>query len=284
MRFLPAAASLLLLMSGACLPSAGAERSSVVALRECVDVNRENIVLSDLLPEQAEAALKNQGATIELGRAPQPGSLRVLDADEIARELANWPALLSRLYIPRQIVIQHSGWPIEKEQVQSAIQSFLRRKGSSLGALPKSAILRFADIGARQPAPALQVAAVAWDDLDQAVEFRLHCLDRSLCGSFLVRAEMPPSAADDWRTKLRPEAAAAQRRKMSAADARTGAALVERGKPATLILEGANLRISLLVTCLERGALSQQIRVFDASNRRVYRAAVVGAALLRATL
>jgi hypothetical protein len=254
-----------------------------VVLRETVDVNRETIRLSDLLPEHAEAAVKDKSNEIELGRAPEPGSLRVFEAAQIAARLANQPVLLNRLAIPSRIVIQRSGWPIASENVRNTIASFLQQQGLKYGELPDSAVLRFAGVGSRQQAPTLEVAAATWDDRQQALEFRLHCVDRTLCGSFLVRANMAPALAATWRAKLRPEMSG-NRPRQTAGAPNLGAALAEAGKPATLILDGANLRISVQVICLDRGVLNQQIRVFDAKNRRVFRAEVVGARLLHAIL
>jgi flagella basal body P-ring formation protein FlgA len=51
-----------------------------------------------------------------------------------------------------------------------------------------------------------------------------------------------------------------------------------------LILNDVGMRISMQVICLDRGALSQQVRAIDAHSHRMFQARVIGAALLEAQL
>jgi len=60
--------------------------------------------------------------------------------------------------------------------------------------------------------------------------------------------------------------------------------LVAAGKPAKLVVETATLRMTALVTPLERGVKGQLIRVKNLDTQRVFEAEVVGAGLLRAEL
>src|SRR5450755_2060329 len=227
-------ACLALLLAGACMPSAGADESQVVVLRETVEVNRETIWLSDLLPERAQAAVKDMSGAIQLGRAPEPGSLRVFAAAQIVARLADRPALLGRLGIPLQVVVRRAGWPIASDGVRDTIASFLQKRGSKYGELPKNASLHLADVGSRQEAPALAVSAAAWDNRQQALEFRLRCVDRTACGAFLVRVDATPAAAATERAKLHPEVAG-DRPPQASGTPGLGATLAQAGKPATLI-------------------------------------------------
>ena len=59
--------------------------------------------------------------------------------------------------------------------------------------------------------------------------------------------------------------------------------LAEKWKPATLVLDGGSVRISVRVICLQQGVLNQQIRVIEERSRRVFHAEVVGAGRLRAS-
>ncbi len=248
-------------------------------LRETARVNQETVFLSDLLPEQASTSSRDEANSLALGRAPDPGSLRVFTADQIAARLSGHPELLQQLTIPSRVVVVRPGWPISSQSVRAAIGTFLQRQGNSFDELPAAAKLRFAAIGSRQPSPSLEAAAVTWDDREQAIEFRLQCVDRALCASFLAHADLPQALAEPWREKLRPQMA-----ERAQPPSGVGVTLTEPGKPATLILDGGNVRIAVQVICLDRGKLNQQIRALDAQSRRIFRAQVVGAHLLHANL
>jgi len=64
------------------------------------------------------------------------------------------------------------------------------------------------------------------------------------------------------------------------AQARNRPVLAEPGKSAKLIIEGEGFRISTRVIPLERGAEGQQIRVRSLDSRRVFKAQVIGPALV----
>jgi hypothetical protein len=60
--------------------------------------------------------------------------------------------------------------------------------------------------------------------------------------------------------------------------------VIRNGDPATLVFEGTALRITLPVICLEGGGRGQKIRVVSTDHKRFFKAEVVQAGLLRATL
>src|SRR6202035_6119680 len=114
---------------GWCAPHHGAYRDKQeVRLLDAVVLKRNQVWLSDLLPPDAPAALQKAGAAIELCRAPQPGSARVFDAEQIASKLVGQPELLHQLSIPAEITIRSSGWPIAEATVRIAICKFLREQ------------------------------------------------------------------------------------------------------------------------------------------------------------
>ena len=224
--------ALLLLAAGWSFADAG---QVVVALRGNVDIdfsinlNRDTVLLSDLLPEGAGNAVRAASAAIELGRAPALGSLRVFTGVQIVAHLRTHPDLLRELSVPARVVIARSGWPIEVASVRAAIAEFLARPGSPFGKLPENAELRFAAVRARAPNPRLEVARAVRDAGRQALEFSLRCVDSTLCGNFLVRTEMN-SANGDGQQNLR-----------AGTESDRQPALAEAGHAATLILENAKL-------------------------------------------
>jgi hypothetical protein len=256
-----------------------------VQLRDAVEVKRNRVWLSDLLPADAPSAMQKAGAAIELCPAPLPGSARILDAQQITSKLAAQPELFRQLAIPSRITVRSSGWPIEEEMVRMAISTFLREQGWRRDLPGATRLEGLQPLAAREEHPNLQVIGLDWDTRQQSVQVRLRCSTRTSCGSFLVHAVLPLPTGDEWRTRLgwangsnSPGAGQAPPPTI------TGAVLAEKGKPATLILDDGNMRISVRVICLQPGVLNQRIRVFEAQNRRVFHAEVVGAGLLHSAL
>ena len=67
----------------------------------------------------------------------------------------------------------------------------------------------------------------------------------------------------------------------SPVDLATKHPLIARGKPVTLLIENANLRIVLPAISLESGAHGQVIKVSSPDHKRKYKAEVVSATLVR---
>ena len=256
-------------------------RSSAVPLREAVEVDHSPVLLSDLLPADADASIQKASASVVLCQAPQSGSVRLLRAEEILRSMAAHTELLPMLSIPARVTVRDSSPPIQQGSVREAIAAFLR--AHAWGELPQTARLEWPESlttnGEHAP---LQVTAVVWDNRQQTPQFRLRCTQRSTCGDFLVHVVLPPVVADAWQRHL---VLPASRPLTSAANsALSGPVLALRGKPAVLVLQGGGMRVSLPVICTEPGILNQRIRVFDTHSRRIFYADVVGEGLLHASL
>jgi hypothetical protein len=252
------------LLAGTMASASEESPSHVVLLRDSVEVSHEVIQLADLLPASVPADLWKACAIIELGRAPQPGSLRVLDRGEVAQRLAAEPALLRRLQLPPRITVLRSGTLVRRKVIAQTILSFLRTRNWKESDLPDVDALRWSGgVTTREEDPTLEVTRAVWDDRRQALAVRLRCLDRSLCASFLVDA--PAKRLDSDGEKSLTSQASFTKRLRVATESRShiapGPSLTQAGRHVSLILEGEALRISLPVVCLERGALGQQIRV-----------------------
>jgi hypothetical protein len=277
----------------------GDRKETAVHLRDSIEVRRSRVWLSDLLPPDAPPAIQKASAAIELCPAPQPGSARVFEAAQIASKLVGQPEVLGQLAIPPRITIRYSGWPIAEAAVRIAISKFLREpsllepgllepgllESKQRRNLSDAARLEWLPPLAATERPTLQVIGMEWDIRQESMQVRLRCSTRASCGSFLVHVVLPAPLGQEWRNRLgsgtgliSPPAA------QPAATTAPGAALAERGKAATLVLDDGNMRISVRVICLQAGVLSQTIRVLDAKSRHVFHAEVIGAGLLHAAL
>jgi len=114
-------AGIAVLLGGGAARAAG---SKVPLLREVV-VRGSSVYLADLLPERTPSAMRIPAERILIGRAPQPGSIRVFSADAVLRRLVN-DEVFSEVEVPPQIVIHRSGRQITREEVAVAIQATLR--------------------------------------------------------------------------------------------------------------------------------------------------------------
>jgi hypothetical protein len=274
-------------LAGACAPASAQAGRDRVPLRKNAEVRGAIIHLSDLLPAAAPAALRRASAALALGRAPQPGTLRVLRAGQIARRLAGKANLLGQISWPDQITVRRRGWPIRQENVRDAVAHFLQeREWDQNGGLDMQRLKWTSDFAALKPNPALEVAGAAWDSLRHVLRLRLRCAEQALCGSFLVQWLVPQAQEALWRRRLsEPSAFATNRGAPQAPPSKTlsGPPLTQPGDAAMLILESGGIRISLPVVCLQRGVLRQQIRARDASSHRIFQAQVIGTDLLRVT-
>src|SRR5712691_9602232 len=98
--------------------------SKVPLLRDVV-VRGGSVFLADLLPERTPSSMRIPAQRILIGRAPQPGSIRVLSGDAVLRRLVN-DDVLSEVEVPPQILIHRSGRQITREEVAAAIQASVR--------------------------------------------------------------------------------------------------------------------------------------------------------------
>jgi len=272
------------LLCGVCLLPAAPPiwgRSQAVRLLPVVEVDHSPVLLSDLLPAGVDDVIRNTSASVVLCPAPQPGSVRLLQAEEIMRPVASHPELLAALSIPSRVIVRDSIQPIRQESVREAIAEFVRAHG--WGELPATARLEWPEsLAAREEHALLRVTAVAWDERQQTPQFRLRCTPRSACGDFLVHVVLPAPVSDVWQRHL--VSPTALRLTSGAMGVPSGPVLAQRGKPALLVFEGGGMRVSLPVICAEPGTLHQQIRVFDRQNHHVFYGDVVGEGLLHASL
>jgi hypothetical protein len=205
-----------------------------------------------------------------------------LEAEQITNKLARRPELLRELKIPSRVTVRYSGWPIVEDEIRKTVSKFLRERWQA--DVPEATQLEWPPmLASTEKDSALQVMSASWDDRQRSMQLRLRCTARAACGSFLVHIVLSAPLAEEWHTRLEPGSSL-----NSSGDGDTliasGAALAEKGKPATLILDGGAMRISVRVICLQAGALNQEIRVLDARTRHVFHAEVVGAGLLHAAL
>jgi hypothetical protein len=242
-----------------------------VVLLRAATVSRETIRLSDLLPPETSTDTRQAAERIELGATPQCHAIRFFEPSDIEKRIYSSPTLHG-LSVSGPVSVLRACFPIRREAVQHVISEFAKQKDMGLAELPPywSEV-----IYASQEKPALEVEQTLPDPVRPALQIRLRCVERAVCSSFLVSVPTIP--------RLHPLSTLAPRLLSTVATAlqtAKGAPLVESGQRVILVFEDPPLHMQLPVTCLQRGALGEQVRAMDPSTHRIFRAEVTGAGTL----
>ena len=88
-----------------------------VELREAVNIGKDILLLSDLLPATAPAALRARSAQITLGKAPRLGSVRVIRGDALKARLNKAQDFSEQLKIPAEMVVSRAQRRVSREEI-----------------------------------------------------------------------------------------------------------------------------------------------------------------------
>lgn len=246
------------------LPQASQSRSVIPILASDAVVQDESIRLADLLPINVNGSVRVIAERVSLGRAPEPGSVRVLTLEELRKAIDN----RFDVEIPAQVTVRRAGWPISPERIRDAGQVFRPQVDWSQARIvpPELAI--------RVPDAKLRAREIRAGRNPRTVMLRLLCRDRTLCAPFWAEAifDQPVNILAS------PNASSAQ------AAAVPTSPLVRPGRLARLVSEDNGLRITMRVMPLRRAGLGESVRVFDPFTRRTFLAQVRGTDLLQSDL
>lgn len=291
-----------------------ARASSRVSLLGEVEVPGNSIFLSDLLPPEVPAAMRNSAQGILIGVAPQPGSTRILDGAKVAGLIAGADGA-REIEIPRQIVVRRSGRKITRDEVVIAIRAALKHSGLPDTDLQPDDLRVFPSVMVSSNDAKLEVRRVDFDDTLNQAKFLM--AERGTL-PFLVTAQFRDSsviqaATQETAPTRSPMADADRRTAVAASDASApqppiasaaiddsrmvrlvsgalvnatqvqGPTLVQAGKAATLFLNSGTMQMLLDVTALDRGSLHQTVRVRLPGTGKVLRAQVMGERRLEAS-
>ena len=268
---------------------AGGGGAGVIGLREWVEVQGGVVTLGDLLPRDIEPGLERMAAEFVVGRAPDPGTVLRLDRDRLALRLQG-DSRFRGLRIPATVLVIRAGYALEREAIVKTIQLFLAQQKIAPLTPELAAALQWPqDLAASRAEPELEVTMAYPENGGWAL--RLRCVLPGTCAPFLVRAPriaglgrlttlVPQERGGDAGGEAGPPVG--KRTGLRRAKAANSKALVFAGRPARLVLERDGMRISIPVTCLDRGALAQAVRARDRESGRIFQARVAGPGLLEA--
>ena len=276
-----------------------------------VEVSGQSIFLSDLLPQNVPAGVRDQARGVLVAVAPQPGSTRILERRTVASLLG--AEMAGEIDIPQQIVVRRAARHITREEVVAAIRAALSRNGFSDPNMQPDDLRIFPSAMVSSGDAQLQVRQMDFDSQLKQARFLMaergslpFVVTAVLQNGLPVRTgdrDIPAGnkpTLDDARTKpavanpvtapqrSRPEdSALAHSERFVPTDfvgdiQRNSAVLVGPGKAATLLVTSGEMQMLLEVTPLERGALHQVIRVKLPVNGKVLQAKVTGSGHLEA--
>jgi len=163
--------------------------------------------------------------------------------------------------------------PVTVAEAWQAVAGELRLRGFGKEQLPRVEDVELPDAVPVRAGRGLRVASVCWDRDAERARFRLECEEAGACLPFLVYVRV---AARAQAASCRMEG-----RSSSSSSLPTPDAAVRPGERATAVLVSAGLRMTASVTCLDRGAPGEIIRV-RGQEGRIFRARVAGPALVEA--
>jgi len=159
------------------------------------------------------------------------------------------------------------------EQARAAVVAELRLRGMAENELPR---IEDVELGLAVPArtgSSLRVSSVCWDAEAQRARFRLECRAAGACLPFLVYV----------RSASHAQAASCQAVPERHSRAQVSAPAVRAGQTATAVMLASGIRMTAAVTCLDRGARGEIVRVRGGEGR-IFRARVAGPALVEAVI
>jgi hypothetical protein len=158
----------------------------------------------------------------------------------------------------------------------TAAQVAAAMSGSGIKIAPEQ-VEFLSDVVATTSAPGLKVEGTeVWGD--RRIKVRMSCVRPEECLPFFVAIrgsqtqEVPPVIADGASSPI------------LRAKSDSNSFVLRSGSHATLLLEGGNVHIQMLVICLENGAIGQTIRVSSLDHKQTYTAQVSGSTVLKGRL
>jgi Chaperone for flagella basal body P-ring formation len=293
-------------MLAAACPLCARTQCEKVTVLDHVEVAAINVWLNDLLAAGSCPEVERAAARHRLGAAPLPGSVRVLEGEEV-RGLLQEILLRSErtigkevlLNVPERVSIRRTGARMSCSDLKGRLFDWWRaesrarlRESDMADENEFRALVQNVDCAWAQHLPEsarLDVTKVEWNSRSRVLEFSLHCADSRDCVPFLIQSRGNDtggsafaSIEDEGSTSWFPASLISYRRNMANATARSP--LVKPGEALLLLWDQAGIRVSVPVICLERGGLGDLVRARVKDGTRVLRGEVVSAGTLRAGL
>lgn len=165
---------------------------------------------------------------------------------------------------------------ISRSEVHQAILAELRSRGLSAAALPR---IDNVELPASVPAAQgreLRVTGACWEQSSWRAQFRVECRAKGDCLPFLTYIPDFRSGGDGQALRACRAAQTSDRPR-----AASRKPVLHAGERATVLFSRGRLRLTAVVTCLERGAEGDVIRVRN-QDGQIFRARIANGTMLEA--
>jgi len=270
------------------------------AVRAAVAVAGGEFSLADLLAPSTCPPLLGAAARVHLGKAPLPGSVRVLRGDEvralfgrIAWSKERSPVAWDLTSVPERITVRRAGARASCVMIGEQILANQPAHSSAARILLPGQIACGAAGRIPEDSP-LELSQMRWDPKLNSWETSARCARPADCVPFLVRVHGHDLLAETDRSVPAPAGAVAapvmawstpRRSRWTNQPALAfGSAkpLVRAGETVTLSWDEAGIRLVVPVVCLDPGGMGEKVRVRIVRTGRTVRAVVVNVGQVRA--
>jgi hypothetical protein len=263
-----------------------------IALLAQVRISGDAILLANLLPDDISGKVRELASGISLGKTPQNGSARTLQAAMIAEAMERSGIASAQFVIPEVISVERDGRLLSCEEILASVREAVTRFSLSSHAEAALIAVRPADItwdsGLRVPLgdARLRVLDMTVNVAAGQASFRVAAESEAHGVPFEVFARLPagkillegnvagmPQATEKLVLASTPRKATTP---LSGGEVAEGPVLVAAGKAARLRLHSQNSNILLEVQALQAGRAGETIRVRVLASGRTLRARVIG--------
>ncbi len=238
-----------------------------------VEVPPLQLSLADVLSRETCPEMLQASAHFVLGRAPLPGSARVLErgyVEALLQQIQRREASLRNreviVHLPERITLHRAGARTSCDEIRSQLRfhegaSVEASSCGSAGGIPRTA--------------PLHIDRRVWDSASNSWKVFIRCTSLADCVPFVIHVrDLAPEAT---RVALSFQAADGTRNR---ADAAT---LTKSGQHATLLWDRDGIRLEIPAICLDNGRAGEVVRARLRSGR-VVRAVVLGSGSLQIIL
>jgi hypothetical protein len=175
-------------------------------------------------------------------------------------------------------------YEVSRDAIFKTVLGALNQNGQEGSATFSPADLQLPQgLTSKEKYPALEVAGVQWNAFAHEWQVSMRCRERSSCAGFLVLLAQKQHSATNAQ-KVFGDFHLSHRTFSTGETKRPDSPLiVQSGRPATLVMQSADARITLPVVCLQGGSLNQVIVARDPETKQILRAKVIGPARLQAS-
>jgi hypothetical protein len=240
-----------------------------ITVSSSIEVDHADLSVADVLAPGNCPAIRTSAAEVNLGKVPLPGSVRVIEGNQVRAllhgRLGNLKNNLA-VSIPERVTIRRNARLTCAEIANRIFPGVPDIDCTAADRIPREA--------------QFEVARRVWNSSTKTRDFVIRCTRPGDCVPFLVRVPEANAVADPpgLHPSPRPDAQAKDAHSPVSPRQQT---LVYRGQSASVVWDQDGIRAEVSVVCLDQGRQGDLVRARVVHTGRILRAVVVGPGRLR---